>query len=183
MPPLFVATQNVWHRLRWARTHGRPSFRANGVWLQVSVPTVFGCVVKIYAPLSLPPACPVCAWRPKTSVIASYRHGRMADHRSARMVYGCRYAFQQSSGVLKRLTRCSSRPVHAHFVRGDPKRLSSPHIGTDAWPTIVPREWCMVAGKRSNNLRVCCKDLGAAQLAPCMPTLCVATQNVCHRLI
>ena len=53
----------------------------------------------------------------------------------------------------------------------------------DAWQTNIPREWCMVAGMRSNSLRVCSKYLHAAQVAPCMPTLCVATQNVCHRLI
>ena len=83
------------------------------------------------------------------------RHGRMADHHSAQLVYGCRLPFQQSSGVLKKSTRCSGSPLDAQFVRGDPKRLSSPHMDTDAWQTIVPREWCMVAGKRSNSLRVC----------------------------
>ena len=35
--------------LQQTRTHGTPSIRANGVWLQGSAPAVFGCVENNYA--------------------------------------------------------------------------------------------------------------------------------------
>ena len=74
----------------------------------------------------------------------------------------------------------SGRPLHPQLTRHRPKRLSS---ATMAWQTIGLRDWRMVAGKRSNGLRVSWKALHAPQIAPCIRSLCVATQNVCHRYI
>jgi len=74
----------------------------------------------------------------------------------------------------------SSRPVHPHLARQRPKRVSSTNM---AWHTVVLRAWCMVADKRSNSLRVSWKELRAAQVAPCIRSLCVATQNACDRHI
>ena len=74
----------------------------------------------------------------------------------------------------------SGRPLHPQLTRHRPKRLSS---ATMAWQTIVLRDWCMVAGKRSNSLRVSWKELRAPQVASCIRSLCVATQNVCQRYI
>ena len=74
----------------------------------------------------------------------------------------------------------SARPVHPQLTLHRPKRRSSANL---AWHTIVLRAWCMVAGKRSNSLRVSWKELRAPQVAPCIRSLCVATQNVCHRYI
>jgi len=72
----------------------------------------------------------------------------------------------------------SARPVHPHLARQRLKRVSAANM---AWHTIVLRAWCMVAGKRSNSLRVSWKELRASLVAPCIRSLCVATQNVCHR--